>query len=98
MNPSICRTNVIAIWLRDRRTSETSIPEFRSNGDHHLADVLKSGVNFINILRSAFTGVDPKSAKKTVKLAIFFALLGSAFVKAACRMLMKLTPGADEIN
>ncbi len=35
---------------------------------------------------------DLKSAKKTVKLSVFFMLLGSVWVKAACRMLMKLTP------
>jgi hypothetical protein len=34
---------------------------------------------------------DPESAKKTVKLSVFFALLGSAHLKAAHRMLMKLT-------
>jgi len=45
-------------------------------------------VNFINILRVAFTCADPESAKKTV----FFTLLGSAYAKAECRMLMKLTP------
>jgi len=41
---------------------------------------------------SFYTHADPKSAKKTVKLSVFFALLGSAGVKAACEMLMKLTP------
>ena len=40
-----------------------------------------------NILRA-----DPKSTKKTVKLSSFFALLGSLRVKAARRMLVKLTP------
>jgi len=34
----------------------------------------------------------PKGQKKTVKLSSFFALLGSAPIKAACRMLVKLTP------
>ena len=38
--------------------------------------------------------VDPKSAKKTVKLSSFIALLGSGRVKAARRMLVKLTPDA----
>jgi len=33
----------------------------------------------------------PKAKKKTVKLSIFFVLLGSAHAKAASRMLMKLT-------
>ena len=50
-------------------------------------------VNFINVLRAAFTPADPKSAKKTVKLSSFFPLLGSAGVKASRRMLVKLTPG-----
>jgi len=51
------------------------------------------GVDFTNILRAAFASADPKSAKKTVKLSVFFVLLGSACAKAAHRMLMKLTPG-----
>ena len=57
-----------------------------------------SGVNFTNVLRAAFALVDPKSAKKAVKLSSFFALLGSSRVKAARRTLVKLTPDrpADE--
>ena len=53
---------------------------------------IRSSVNFINILRVAFTRANPKSAKKTVKSSSFFALLGSACVKAACRTLMKCSP------
>jgi len=49
-------------------------------------------VDFINILRAAFERADPKSAQKTDNLTVFFALLGSAHVKAARRTLMKLTP------
>jgi len=37
---------------------------------------------------------DPKSVKKTDSLTVFFTLLGLASVKAACKMLVKLTPGA----
>ena len=51
-----------------------------------------SGVNFTNILRAQKLLIDPKSAKKTVKLSRFFALLGSASVKAARRTLVKLNP------
>jgi hypothetical protein len=36
---------------------------------------------------------DPESAKKTVKLSFFFAILGSERAKAARKTLMKLTPG-----
>ncbi len=49
-------------------------------------------LNFINILRTAFTLADHKNVKKTVKWSIFFTLLGSASVKAVCRTLMKLSP------
>jgi len=52
------------------------------------------GLNFINILRTAFTLADPKSVKKTVKLSIFFTLLGSTNVKAVRRTLMNLSPGS----
>ena len=48
-------------------------------------------VNFTNILQASFTHLDPKSAKKTVKLSSFFALWGSARVKAVCKTLVKLT-------
>jgi len=57
----------------------------------------KPGVNFINVLRAAFALADPESAKKTVKLSVFFALSGSALAKAAPKMLLKLTPGLNFI-
>jgi len=49
-------------------------------------------VFFIDILCTAFTLAEPKSAKNTVKLSVFFVLLGSASVKAARKMLVELTP------
>jgi len=45
-------------------------------------------VDFINVLRVAFAHTDPESAKKTDTLSVFFALLGSTGIKAACRTLM----------
>jgi len=47
---------------------------------------LSPGINFINVLRTAF------SVKKTVKFSIFFTLLGSPNIKAARKMLVKLAP------
>jgi hypothetical protein len=41
---------------------------------------------------AAFTGADPKSAKKTDNLTVFFVLLGSACVKARRKMMVTLTP------
>ena len=55
--------------------------------------ILCSGLNFINVLHTAFTLADPKSVKKIDKLSIFFTLLGSTSVKAVRRTLMKSTQG-----
>jgi len=41
---------------------------------------------------------DSKSPKMTDGLTVFFALLGSARLKAASNRLMKLTPWADAIK
>jgi len=58
----------------------------------NIAESSSSWVNFINILRKAFMRTDPKSAKKTESLTVFFALLGSACVKTTQKKLMKLNP------
>jgi len=50
------------------------------------------GVNFINVLWAAFMPSDPESAKKTDNFTVFFALLGSAHVKAVCKLLVKSNP------
>jgi len=44
-----------------------------------------SGVDFTNIVCSAFMSEDPKRAKYTVKPSFLFALLGSEFVKTRDR-------------
>ena len=66
----------------------------------HLKTVLikRSGVNFINILWAAFTHSDPESTKSCLIWLSFFALLGSVWLKAARRTLMKLTPVVDFIS
>ena len=51
------------------------------------------GINFINILRLAFTCAYPKRAKSTFKLSALFVLLRSVCEKAAHKMLAKLTLG-----
>jgi len=38
--------------------------------------IFRSGVNFINVLREAFTLVDPKSVKNTVKSSVSFYAFG----------------------
>jgi len=55
-------------------------------------DRCRPGVNFINILGAAFTRTDLKSAKKNDSLTVFFVPLKFACIKAACKLLMKLTP------
>ncbi len=58
---------------------------------------LSSGFNFINILLTAFTHVDPESVRIQSNPQYLFTLLGSTCAKAARRMLMKLTPGGNSL-
>ena len=55
-----------------------------------------AGAIFLNML-TAFTGEDPKNAKKAVKSSVFFKLMG-VHAKAAHKMLVKSTPGLNFIN
>ncbi len=71
---------------------------------HKTLMKLTPGVNFTNVLCTASTCADPINEKKYSKvvrsqkrrktngLAAFFALLGSACVKTACKMFVKLAP------
>ncbi len=43
---------------------------------------LITGVNFTNILQVAFTCPDPKSAKNTVKLSVYFCTFGICVQKS----------------
>jgi hypothetical protein len=53
---------------------------------------LTPGVNFINVLRTAFVLVDPESIKIQLSHQCLFTLSGPTSVKAVHRTLMKLTP------
>ncbi len=57
-----------------------------------------SGVNFINVLYTAFTLVDPESVKNTVKSSVSFDAFGSTCIKALHRTLMKLSPRVNLTN
>jgi len=58
----------------------------------------KPGANFINVLWAAFTHTDPESVTIQLSHQYLFTLLRSKSIKAALRMLMKLTPGANVPN
>ncbi len=55
-----------------------------------------SGVDFINVLRTAFTPVAPQSVR--TQSSCLFMLLGATCINPVRRTLRKLTPGADAIN
>ncbi len=59
---------------------------------------IRTGVNFINVLRTAFALVDPKNVKRYWGFDWILTLLGSMSVKAVHRMLMKFSPGVNFIN
>ncbi len=52
-----------------------------------------SGLNFINVLCTAFAPADPESVKNQFRQQYIFTLLGSECIKAEPRTFMKLTPG-----
>ncbi len=53
----------------------------------------RSGVNFTDVLRTAFTLIDPKSAKTTVKLSVILQIGDLRAEMLSVNMLVKLTPG-----
>jgi len=53
----------------------------------------RPGVDSTNILHAAFAHAHPIGAKRQSSHQRLFVLLGSACVKAASKMLVKLTPG-----
>ncbi len=53
------------------------------------------GLNFINILRTAFKFVNPQSIKILLSHQYLFTLWGSASIKAVRRTLMILSPDVD---
>ncbi len=57
---------------------------------------LTPGVDFINVLHTAFTLVDPKSIKRYWRLDWVLTLSGSTSSKDVRRMLIKVTPGERE--
>ena len=56
----------------------------------------KEGVNFINVFMGRFYTCRSQTRKKLLELTVFLALLGSASVKAARKMLVKLSQGVSQ--
>ena len=52
-----------------------------------------TGVNFINVFKCSFHVSSSQKRKKLLELTVFFALLWSAYLKVAPKMLVKLTAG-----
>ena len=61
-----------------------------------LANKQRFGVNFINVFTCSFYACRSQKHKKLLELTVFFALLGSGYIKAVRKMLVKLTPGDDQ--
>ena len=59
-------------------------------GNHKLS--CRPGVNFINLFTCSFYTPRPQKCKKLLELPVFFALLGSASVKAACKHVGEIDP------
>ena len=53
----------------------------------------RTGANFINVFTHSYYESRSQKSKKLLNLTVYVALLGSTRVKAACKMIVKLTPG-----
>ncbi len=58
----------------------------------------RTGLDFINVLHTAFTPIAPQSVRTQSSCQYLFMLSGSMSVKAVRRTLMKLSPGLKFIN
>ena len=64
-------------------------------GTHKILMKLTPGLNFINVLCTAFTLEEPKSIKKTDNSSVFFMLLGSTSLKAKCKYVAEIDSRAQ---
>ena len=75
-------------------------PRFRNSTNLNLVDVFficrRAGVNFINVFTCSFYACKFRKRKMLLELTVFFALLGSACVKAEYKILVKLTPEGEK--
>jgi len=62
-----------------------------------LFPISSSGVNFINMLMGILYAHRSQKRKKTDGVTVIFALMGFVRVKAACKVLVKLTPALLQI-
>ena len=90
MSKPLCSTTFYAMCQKYQRKSTGT------KAAHKMMLKLTPGVNFANVLQAAFLRADPKSTTiKLLNLTVFFVLLGSAGVKAAHKMKLKLTLEED---
>jgi len=76
----------------------TFIEKMNVNIAFHGFEKAWPGLNFIDVLRTAFTLVAPKSVRIQSSCQYLFTLLGATIVKAVRRTLMKLSPGANPVK
>ncbi len=56
---------------------------------------LTPGLNFTNVLSTAFTLADPESVKRYLDFVVLFTLLGPTSIKVIRKTLVKLTADRD---
>ena len=99
-SPNLPRAQSFLSFLRVMQDQHSSVWQYSLNQDVWVIFRISQrwgswpGLNFINVLRTAFTPVAPKSVRIQSSYQYFFTLLGAMGAKAARRMLMKLKPDA----
>jgi len=98
--PQIVAHYLNGLWLRTHKNLQSICWYFnallgstRLKAGHKMLMKLTPGLNFINVLHTAFTPADPKGVKSYWWLTVFFTLSGSTCLKAGRKLLLKFTPG-----
>lgn len=91
------KNDVGVVFTSIRRFATLSNRRFRRRRRWKIS-THPSGINFNNVLLAAFMLSDPKNVKIILIFNWIVTLLGSVWVRAALRMLIKLTPARKHVG
>ena len=98
ISPFCCRLSPLFVKLENCQFSEKAKKNIIQSKSISHSALLPSFSQFHQQFTSSICERRSRKRKKLLDLTVFFALLGSAHLKAACKMLLKLTPLVNFTN